>query len=391
MRFWKSYVCSNKLDVQETNCCSHSSTESEIISLDTGLRLDGLPALDLWDVIVSVLGNVSRVSDGSGKPENSENKHQKSHKKIYVMKDIDSVPSNVQSARQEALLYVFEDNEAVIKMILKGRIPTMRHVSRTHRVALDWLFDRINLDPKIQIKYIDTKNQLTDMLTKGNFTCDESNHLLCLSNISHFSSTFCYEVMSRRTQHDSGEERVTAKSKPMMSLIARAPSTLSSSASESPGKKSYGSQSPWSAKAEKDDRTGQPVVDRDAKHHHKQFVESSYSARYSVWDDGKAWSSQEWKADKSMDDRTVQPVVASWARTHEFQSSFSHEKTKHVILEEDETHDRTEQPVVCLQRGVRPQQFIIGDDEAELELSLGSRSFLDRVNDQVRKRQNNLR
>ena len=34
-----------------------------------------------------------------------------------------------------------------------------------------------------------------------------------------------------------------------------------------------------------------------------------------------------------------------------------------------------------------PQQFIIGDDEAELELSLGSRSFLDRVNDQVRKRQ----
>ena len=27
----------------------------------------------------------------------------------------------------------------------------MRHVSRTHRVALDWLFDRINLDPKNQI------------------------------------------------------------------------------------------------------------------------------------------------------------------------------------------------------------------------------------------------
>ena len=36
------------------------------------------------------------------------------------MKDIDSVPSNVQSARQEALLYVSEDNEAVIKMIIKG-------------------------------------------------------------------------------------------------------------------------------------------------------------------------------------------------------------------------------------------------------------------------------
>ena len=34
---------------------SHSSTESEIISLDAGLRLDDMPALDLWDLIVAVL------------------------------------------------------------------------------------------------------------------------------------------------------------------------------------------------------------------------------------------------------------------------------------------------------------------------------------------------
>ena len=127
---------------------SHSSTESEIISLDTGLRLDGLPALELWDLIVSVFGNISHISDRTGQPVNGEDKHHKSRNKIDVMQDIDSVPSNVQSARQEALLYVFEDNEAVIKMIIKGRSPTMRHISRTDRVALDWLFDRISLDPK---------------------------------------------------------------------------------------------------------------------------------------------------------------------------------------------------------------------------------------------------
>ena len=126
---------------------SHSSTESEIISLDTGLRLDGLPALELWDLIVSVFGNISRVSDRSGQLDNDVHKHHKSQKKINVMENIDSVPSNVQSSRQEALLCVFDDNEAVIKMI-KGRSPTMRHVSRTHRVALDWLLDRINLDSK---------------------------------------------------------------------------------------------------------------------------------------------------------------------------------------------------------------------------------------------------
>ena len=41
-----SWMCKKQTSV------SHSSTESEIISLDAGLRLDGIPALDLWDLIV---------------------------------------------------------------------------------------------------------------------------------------------------------------------------------------------------------------------------------------------------------------------------------------------------------------------------------------------------
>ena len=47
---------------------SHSSTESEIISLYAGLRLDGIPALDLWDLIVSVFGNTTQNHDRSGQP-----------------------------------------------------------------------------------------------------------------------------------------------------------------------------------------------------------------------------------------------------------------------------------------------------------------------------------
>ena len=46
--------------------------------------------------------------------------------------------------------------------------------------------------------------------------------------------------------------------------------------------------------------------------------------------------------------------------------------------------DRTGRPVVCSQRA---HQFVIEDDETELDLSFGSRSFLHRVNDEVRKRQ----
>ena len=93
-----SWMCKKQTSV------SHSSTESEIISLDTGLRLDGLLALELWDLIVC-LWNISHISDGTGQPVNGKNK---SYNKIDAMQDIDSVPSNVQSASQEALLYVFE-------------------------------------------------------------------------------------------------------------------------------------------------------------------------------------------------------------------------------------------------------------------------------------------
>ena len=260
-----SWMCKKQTSV------SHSSTESEIISLDTGLRLDGFVCSGIVDLIVSVFGNISHISDRTGQPVNGENK---SYNKIDVMKDIDAVPSNVQSARQEALLYVFEDNEAVIKMIMKGRSPTMRHVSRTHRVALDWLFDRINLDPKIQIKYIDTKNQLADILTKGNFTRDEWNHLLTMFYISHYNSTSCIAAMAKRAQQESGEGRVTAKSRPMMNLTARTPSFVSSSASSNPGRTSYGYKDPENYVL--DYRTGQLVSENlQGKAHFENFIMGS--------------------------------------------------------------------------------------------------------------------
>ena len=44
-----SWMCKRQASV------SHSSTESEIISLDAGFRMDGIPALDVWDLIVTVL------------------------------------------------------------------------------------------------------------------------------------------------------------------------------------------------------------------------------------------------------------------------------------------------------------------------------------------------
>ena len=279
-----SWMCKKQTSV------SYSSAESEIISLDAGVRMDSILALDLWDLIVAVLhGNTYQSHQERGDPSKSPTR-KKFHGMIDDLDNVDFIFSNVHASRQEALLCIFEDNEAVIKMIIKGRSPTMRHVSRTHRVALDWLIDRINLDPKIQIKYIDTKNQLADILTKGNFIRDEWNHLLCLFNISHFSSTNCLDVMSKRTQEDAGEERVTAKSNPMMNLVsrysARDPNVLASIASESPVKTKSESQVP---------RTGRLVM-------------GASSSDYSERNIDDIWSSQEWKSGEMLGARTGRPV-----------------------------------------------------------------------------------
>ena len=290
------------------------------------------------------------------------------------MENIDSVPSNVQSSSQEALLYVFEDNEAVIKMIIKGRSPTMRHVSRTHRVALDCLFDRINLDPKIQIKYIDTKNQLADILTKGNFTRDEWNHLLSLFNISHFSSAVCSAAMAKRSQQDSGEERVTAKSKPVMNLIARTPSFVSSSTSVSPGERYYRKQDPWKSVVA-EDRSGQP--DKE--------TESFSSTDYSKLDYDRAWSSQDWKAEATTHNRSVQPDKACWRMVQQVRPHHEEillDETAQSVRYGETLRDRSGQPDnVNSQEVANSQNFIMRSDATE---------FVNRVNDEVRKRQKRM-
>ena len=160
MHFWKLHVCTLLAGcAKKQTSVSHSSIESEIVSVDAGLRMDGLPALDLWDFVIEVLrstqGNANSVVPSSretgAKPKSTP---KPKHMPItnVDLSSVDQVPVSAHSSHGESQFYIFGDNEAVNKMIIEGRSPTMRHVSRTHSVALDWLFDRINSDPKIQIK-----------------------------------------------------------------------------------------------------------------------------------------------------------------------------------------------------------------------------------------------
>ena len=114
---------------------------------------------------------------------------------------------------------------------MKGRSPFMRHVSRTQRITLDLFFDRINFDLKIQIRYVDTKNQLSDILTKGSFSEDVWNNLLRLKDImtvcpfprSHFSHIVSDFFKNSRSMSKRGQEQKFAEgsavteSKPMSS------------------------------------------------------------------------------------------------------------------------------------------------------------------------------
>ena len=220
-----SWMCKTQTSV------SHSSTESEIVSLDAGLRM----ALDLRDEVIEVLRSTNSTvqpnNDGiqeTGATLHSKTKIQnvKRKHKVEQWNDVDYVQC----------VYIFEDNEAVIKMTIKGRSPTMRHASRTHRVARDWLFDRINLEHRIQIKYVDTKNQLADILTKESFSRDEWNHLRRLFNILSFSMYSCshfsdfllddqvrkQSAMSKRGQTTTSNEG-SPKAKARPCLVARDP------------------------------------------------------------------------------------------------------------------------------------------------------------------------
>ena len=126
-----SWMCKKQTSV------SHSLAESEIISLDAGLRLDGIPFFDLWYLIVLVLGNTTQNHDRTGKPvvcrdknhvqgqfrgmfnvlnnvdrvrtkeRHTSEKRKKVHGMINVLDNVDFISSNVNSSRQEAFLKNF--------------------------------------------------------------------------------------------------------------------------------------------------------------------------------------------------------------------------------------------------------------------------------------------
>ena len=149
---------------------SHSSTEAEVIALDAAMRMEGIPMLMFWDQVIEVFSKEKPNKQGMVRPsKQQEGNHLAKPNPENLSELIDFVPPALPKPGKAKLL-IMEDNEAVIKITIKGRSPNLRYVGRTHRVDLDFVSECFRKDTGIAIRYVGTKNQMADLLTKGSFT-----------------------------------------------------------------------------------------------------------------------------------------------------------------------------------------------------------------------------
>ena len=126
---------------RKQSCASHSSVEAEIVAADEALRLEGIPALDLWS---RILGRVPSVT-------------------------------------------LYEDNQATARIITTGKYPKLRHVQRLHGVNISWLHDLLKKG-HYGLHDTHTKRQAGDIFTKHFTSVPLWNHAMSLIGVVSDSS-----------------------------------------------------------------------------------------------------------------------------------------------------------------------------------------------------------
>ena len=104
---------------RQTNV-SHSAPEAEIVAADFAIRTIGIPALTLWTTLL----------------------------------------------QKDVCLLFHEDDQAMIAVMKAGRSDKLRHLNRTHRVSLDWLYERFQ-DPAHNLMWEHSSKQAADIFTKA--------------------------------------------------------------------------------------------------------------------------------------------------------------------------------------------------------------------------------
>jgi len=163
---------------KKQTCVSHSSTESEIVAAEQGIRTEGLQVLAFWELVTELLGTApSKVAETqSGRPKDLEmNPYSENFNpgKYFAY---------TRKPGHTTVLIIAEDNEAVIKIIKKARSMALRHLPRTHRIDVQWLFE-VCSHPRVRMLYVNTKQQVADLMTKALNNPQTWDHLLDIAQI----------------------------------------------------------------------------------------------------------------------------------------------------------------------------------------------------------------
>jgi len=101
------------------SCVSHSTPEAELVAADFAIRTEALPALQLWEKLKGV--------------------------------------------PMEAMF--MEDNTAAIKGLTTGKNPSMRHMSRTHRIDMAFVHETV-VNKHVKVVHCPTDMMCADIFTK---------------------------------------------------------------------------------------------------------------------------------------------------------------------------------------------------------------------------------
>ena len=163
---------------KKQTCVSHSSTESEIVAAEQAIRTEGLQALTFWELVTELLSTAptQKAETHAVIPNTYE------LNPYSACFDPAKYFSYTRREEQKTCLIVAEDNEAVIKLVKKARSMALRHLPRTHRIDLHWLFE-VCSHPRVIMKYVNTKQQAADTMTKSISNPQIWSHLLELMQI----------------------------------------------------------------------------------------------------------------------------------------------------------------------------------------------------------------
>ena len=115
-----SFFPLNAISKKQTRV-SHSTPEAELVAAAAALRMEGMPALNLWEGIF----------------------------------------------QRPVKLTLYEDNQAAITVMVTGKNPNMQHMGRTHCVSHCWLHEVVTGEADdINVLYCDTKEMAADLMTK---------------------------------------------------------------------------------------------------------------------------------------------------------------------------------------------------------------------------------